>query len=428
MLRLLYFGSQTNPIIKSMTSIKLKQLSFGLILLIFQPACGQIIEDELLIYRLMMTQPDKFRNYLLEPDKYELQIIYTQINRDSLNRPQLKEFVYNLNPQKYFNPASLVKLPVALLTLEKLNEQKHLGIDKYTKIGFGTNYACQTPVNALQMPSQESPSLARYLEKMLLVSDNEGYTRLYEFLGQRYIQQKMNEKCYEGVRIIRRFNTCDTLQNRYTNPIYFYNNQNQLIYTQAGEFNPSPYYPRRSTWQINPNPSGIPPLDPNYENFVPLNQAHRMLVAVMMPEALPTHQRFNLNEGDYRFLQRGLGAYPHEGRLATYLPKDGYHNAYKKYLYFGRTETTVNPQLRVFNIVGWWSGYVSDCAYLVDYQQGIEFFLSVVISTNQVPINEGEGYQKISFPFMADLGKIFYEYERQRNRRFKPDLSKYRFF
>jgi hypothetical protein len=409
-----------------MTSIKSRQFSFWLILLIttFQSACGQIIEDELLIYRLLMTQPDKFRHYLLEPDKYEIQIIYTQINRDSLNRPQLKEFVFNLNPAKYFNPASLVKLPLALLALEKLNEQNLANINKYTKIGFGTNYACQTPTNALQMPNQPSPSLALYLEKMLLVSDNESYTRLYEFLGQRYIQQKMNEKCYEGVRVIRRFNTCDTLQNRYTNPVYFYNHQNQLIYTQAGEFNPTPYYPYRSTWQAPSKPNGIPALDPNYENFMPLAQAHRMLIALMMPETLPTTQRFKLTADDYQFLRRGLGAYPHEGKLSAYQPKDGYHHAYKKYLYFGRNNAVVNPQLRVFNIVGWWAGYVADCAYLVDYQQDIEFYLSAVISTNQVPIEEGEGYQKISFPFMADLGKIFYEYESKRTRRFKTDLSK----
>ncbi len=400
---------------------------FVISLVICQSACSQIIEDELLIYRLMLTQPDKFRPYLLEPDKYELQIIYTQIHRDSLNQPHLREFVYNLKSQKYFNPASLVKLPVALLTLEKLNEQMIPGVTKFTKVGFGTNFTCQTPLNSKALPPSEAPSLARYLEKMLLVSDNEGYTRLFEFLGQRYIQQKMNEKCYEGVRVIRRFNECDTLQNRYTNPVFFYDDQNQLIYTQAGAYNPTPYYPRRSVWQRRATISGIPTLDPNYENFLPLVQAHQMLKAVMMPEALPAYQRFNLTEKDYQFLWRGLGAYPSEGKLTAYLPKDGFYDTYKKYLYYGRSEAA-KSNFRVFNIVGWWSGYVSDCAYFVDYQRGIEFFVSAVISTNQVPINEGEGYQKISFPFMADLGKLLYEYEKQRPKKFLPNLKKYQLY
>lgn len=404
------------------------QKYLGLILVFFYTvACGQITEDELLIQRLMLTKPEKFRPYLLEPEKYEIQIIYTQIKRDSLNRPQLKEFTYAPNPQKYFNPASLAKLPLVLLSLEKLHEINQPNIHKYTRIGYGADTPCQLPLVGNNLKEKEYPCLGRFIEKILLVSDNDSYTRLYEFLGQRYIQAKMNEKCYEGVRIIRRFNECDTLQNRYTNPIHFYNESGQVIYSQKPVFNPTPYYPHKSTWQRTRPINNIPILNPDFENYLPLKAAHQMLMAIMLPEALPEHQRFNLQTDDYQLLRRSLGAYPREGKLSTYLEKDGYFDTYKKYLYFGRADASL-VNLRSFNVVGWWAGYVSDVAYFVDYQRGIEFFLSAVISTNQVPINEGEGYQKVSFPFMRDLGKLIYEYETQKQGKRKANIDYLKFY
>ncbi len=33
------------------------------------------------------------------------------------------------------------------------------------------------------------PTVAHYIKKILLVSDNDAFNRLYEFLGQEYIQQ-----------------------------------------------------------------------------------------------------------------------------------------------------------------------------------------------------------------------------------------------
>ena len=39
------------------------------------------------------------------------------------------EYEYNIDTDRYFYPASTVKLPIALFALEKLNENKNLSID-----------------------------------------------------------------------------------------------------------------------------------------------------------------------------------------------------------------------------------------------------------------------------------------------------------
>ena len=54
-------------------------------------------------------------------DGHDLQILYTQVNRDSSNRPHLTEYEYGVDAEKYFYPGSAIKLPGALLALEKFS-------------------------------------------------------------------------------------------------------------------------------------------------------------------------------------------------------------------------------------------------------------------------------------------------------------------
>ncbi|PJC58625.1 MAG: hypothetical protein CO023_04915, partial [Flavobacteriales bacterium CG_4_9_14_0_2_um_filter_35_242] len=51
-----------------------------------------------------LLQQDTLLNQdvLAHPETYKLQIIYTQINRDSLNIPHFKTYNYRNNPKDYF--------------------------------------------------------------------------------------------------------------------------------------------------------------------------------------------------------------------------------------------------------------------------------------------------------------------------------------
>lgn len=392
---------------------------------------AQVNIDEGLLHQLMRSRPGKFNHILQNPDEYEVQIIYTQIFRDSLNLPFLKDHGYRLNPNTFFHCASLVKLPTAILSLQKINEMTQKGINKYTRMENGAAYSCQTPTI---LNGKNYLSVAKYIEQMLLVSDNDAYTRLYEFLGQEYIQKKLNERGYERVRITRRFNQCDTLQNRYTNPIYFYDENGKMLWTQEQQYNNQPFvHPLGRIYKGKGYTDAfgrmVPkPMDFTHDNFLSLRDIHDLLISVIMPEVMQPSYRFQLNEEDYAFLRRCLGSYPGEAKLNTYKKEVGYYDTYKKYLFYGRAEKA-KANLRIFNIVGWWSGFVSDCAYFVDFDKKIEFFLSAVIYVNKDNIfNLNEEYQSIGFPFLADLGKLIYDYEHTLRKKYSPDLRKFSFF
>ncbi|SFQ43870.1 hypothetical protein [Parafilimonas terrae] len=98
-------------------------------------------KTDVLLQRILLKNTDSlFQAVLSHPDEYRLQIIYTQINRDKNNKPSFTNYYFNVDSLFYFNPASTVKLPLAALSLEKLNEIKMPGINKFTSLQFDSAY------------------------------------------------------------------------------------------------------------------------------------------------------------------------------------------------------------------------------------------------------------------------------------------------
>jgi hypothetical protein len=65
----------------------------------------------------------------------------------------------------------------------------------------------------------------------------------------------------------------------------------------------------------------------------------------------------------------------------------------------------------------------------VDFERGVEFFLTATILVNEDGIfnDDKYEYETVGKPFLARLGQVIYEYELGRKRRHKPDLSQFRF-
>ena len=107
---------------------------------------GQPKTDTLLQNILSRNNNNLFQQVLQQKDSFRLQIIYTQINRDKHNTPSFKNYYFNTDSNLYFNPASTVKLPLAILALEKLNNMNIKGVNKYTPLQIDSSYQNQTAV------------------------------------------------------------------------------------------------------------------------------------------------------------------------------------------------------------------------------------------------------------------------------------------
>ena len=365
--------------------------------------------------------------------QYELQIIYTQINRDAQNRPTFTPHTYHLNPRQYFNPASLVKLPVVALSLEKLNDLHNPRVTRRTIMATGTAWRCQTPVPfAALADSDRTATIGNYIKRMLLVSDNLAYNRLYEFLGQRPLNNRLAQLGYHNARITRRFAPCDTAANRHTNPISFHTPQGDTLYKQPAQYNPIVYRsPLGRVLKGRAHQAGtrvIPePYDFTTANHLPLSDITTLFQSILFPESVPASQRLRLTPTDYAFLRRYLHATPHESGFHPYAPAR-YFDAYKKYLYYGRNpDLPKQSSLRIYNIVGMSHGFLADIACFADSLHQSEFRLSAVLYVNQDGIiNDGAyEYDSIGQPFLAQLGRQIQQYEAQRSRQYRPNLTEF---
>jgi hypothetical protein len=148
----------------------------------------------------------------------------------------------------------------------------------------------------------------------------------------------------------------------------------------------------------------------------------------MFPQYVTEQRRFRLTEDDYRFVYRNMSAYPGKSGIAEYSDPEQYPDGYVKFLMYGGSAATIPDSIRIFNKPGDAYGFLTDCAYIVDFEHGVEFLLAATIFTNENETfnDDTYEYEEIALPFLRDLGMAIYEIERARQREYAPDLSRFR--
>ncbi|MDP3667003.1 MAG: hypothetical protein Q8R50_10015, partial [Sediminibacterium sp.] len=162
------------------------------------------------------------------------------------------------------------------------------------------------------------------------------------------------------------------------------------------------------------------------KNRVYLQDQHHILQSVLFPEVTNRKQKFNLTDDDYVFLKHWMSAYPKESNY-PYYDSTEYWDAYCKFLVHGSEKGPLPNNIRIFNKVGDAYGFLTDITYVADFENKVEFMLSATISCNSDGIYNDDqyDYETVGFPFMKNLGRMVYEYELARKRKYLPDLGKF---
>ena len=382
--------------------------------------------------KLMATKPEQFKDLMDNSERYRLQILYTQIDRDKKNRPKFTSYGYRINNTEYFYPASTVKFPASALALEKINNLNIKGLTKDSPMLTGAEFQKHTPVTKDSTAENSLPSMAHYIKKILMVSDNDAFNRLYEFMGQEGFNDALRKKGYADTRIFHRLQVgMNKEQNRRTNPIKFMNG-NEVVYQQPMVISEKNYNSLIPVFVGKGYMKGDSLVNSPYEftdrNFYPLLDQQAVLKAILFPESVESKKRFNLTQDDYKFMYKYMSQMPTESTYPKYDPTEFYPTYCKFLMYGSDKKDVVNPNMRIFNKVGDAYGFLLDNAYIVDFEKGIEFMLTTVLLCNndQIFNDDKYDYETIGFPFMKNLGKLIYEHELNRPRKYKADLSKFR--
>ena len=367
------------------------------------------------------------KKVLASPNAYRLQLVYTQIDRDQNGIPRFTNHTLYADAENYFNPASMVKMPLAFLAMEKLYELNQPGVNKYTTMQFDSNYQRQVAMYADSSSQNKKPSIAHFVKRAFLISENDPYNRLYQFVGQGPTNQKLLAKGYSSTKITRQFMGYTEDQNRHTNGINFMDVKGLPILKLAPQYNKdsfqfgAPILIGDAHWNSK-DELVKGPFDFTRHNNISLVDMQKMLQSVLFPASVPKQSRFNMTEADRLFLLKYLSQYPSETDHPKY-DSTHFYDSYVKF-FFQDSSHSMPKHIRVFNKVGWAYGFLTDVSYVLDTKNNIDYMLSATIYVNSDGVVNDSKYDEdaVGFPFLNQIGNAFYEYELKRPRKYHPKL------
>ena len=389
---------------------------------------AQFRTDTLMRLILSDISDPNAQKIISDPEQYRVQIIYTQIDRNRKGEAKFTNHAFHVDPAYYFNPASMVKMPLAFLALEKLNEMNLAEVNLNTRMRFDSSFERQVAMDKDSSAADGYPSIAHFIKRALLISENDPYNRLYQFVSQQGANRKLTEKGYSSARITRQFMGYTDEQNRHTNGIAFINTTGREIHYQSPGYNTDSFkFPppvRIGIGHINRNDELIQgPFDFTRHNNISLEDMQRMLQAIIEPESVPVKSRFNMKEADRAFLLKYLSQYPSETTSPKYNDSI-FYDSYVKF-FFSDASKKIPAHIRVFNKVGWAYGFLTDVSYVRDTLNNIEYMLAATVYVNSDGIVNDSKYDEetVGFPFLKAIGDKFYTYELSRKRKFQPKLN-----
>jgi hypothetical protein len=356
----------------------------------------------------------------LEQSEHEVQLLYTRIDRDAGQRATLTRHPLRIARERWFTAASWVKLPAVLLTAERLTA---LGADLDARIALDAppatgNWDAGEPLDE---------AFRRTARRLLTVSENGPFNRLYEYLGQRELGEGLRAHGYPDVRLIARLGSGDAERNRAVGATRLLDPSGAELERRAARRNPeAPAFPfgqvlKGTGWQSDDGRVVPGAHDFSRTNFIPLESMHDMLAALVFPDAAPPAQRWAIAPAMRDGLLTELARWPRESTDPVYAAPEHY-DGFAKYFVVGDTNTDAPARLRLFSKSGQAYGYLQDCAYVVDREAGVEFLLAATIHANADGIFNDDKYEydEISIPFLASLGRAVLDYERGRPRQVRP--------
>lgn len=371
---------------------------------------------------MMRSQPERFETVMADPEKYRVQIIYTQIDREADGKPIFQSYTYRLDANEYFYPASTVKLPAAIRALENL-KMPHLfanGIGRSDEMVVGD--------------ADVGQSIERHIQDIAVVSDNDAYNQLYDFVGLTGLNILLSDQQWPELRITHRLGVPLTVEeNRVTGPLRFKrpgmpDYERPAVKSRRDYSAPDPVLLGRAEIVDGERVEG--PKDFSTKNAYPLQAQHDVIKALMFPDSLLPEHRFGLlTPKDYDFLRKSFSTYPRESGIPEYQDAERYPDGYVKFLMYGGDEPRIPDNIRIFNKVGDAYGFLTDAAYIVDFENNIEFMLAatIYVNDNETFNDDVYEYDEIGFPFLRHLGQAIYEIELERERAYSPDLTHLQF-
>ena len=353
----------------------------------------------------------ELQKVLKNKEKHDLQILLNEIKRDDSGKAVFKEDAFQLDEGRYFYPASTAKLPIAILSLQKINELRSNGL----QISGDTPFFITDKNGEILVKRDSTHSLGiltinHLIKKIFLVSDDNAYNYLFDFLGTDYINKELTQRGLSKTRLYHKF--LFGADNINTWGYTFLNENQKIIYHQPSISALVDLKPNnlkgilKGIGHIKSDSLLLKPMNFERKNRISIRDLEGILKRIIFPEAFSEKELFNLTKTDYKFLRYWMSRTTLESNYPDY-NDDKHWDSYCKFFIYGDQKGAMIPEIRIFNKVGQAYGTLTDVAYIKDEKNKIEFFLTATILVNENMIYNDDIYEydEIGIPFLAALGR-----------------------
>ena len=346
----------------------------------------------------------------LEDHQVQLLLINIEERNQSL---VFKSYRYQQEDSTYFYPASTVKLPVAVLALQKIKQLQARGIpitkdSPFHVIDSKTGEYVQKTDST---QPQNQLTIAHLIKKIFLVSDNDAYNYLFDFLGKKTIDQELKQRGIKHTAIRHKFLFGADNENSWE--YVFFEHQDTLYHQKSQYSAPLPSFNLKGQQKGKAYQSQgeiiESPMDFSQKNWMALSAQLELLKRIVFPEEFTPDAQFDLSQEDLAFLRYWMSCSTLESDIAAYAPPE-YYDSYGKFFLYGDTKGAMTDQVRIYNKVGYAYGTLTDIAYIEDKANKLAFFLAgtILVNKNETFNDDTYEFEEKGIPFLAEVGRQLY--------------------
>lgn len=351
--------------------------------------------------------------------EHRVQVVLGTVEPAADGRPTLRQVGFRAGAE-YFYPASAVKLFAAVAALEHLAELRRdtglpLGVD--TPLAIHPLFADQQRLDADPTNLAGGTVTVRHeVRKLFLVSDNDAFNRLYDFVGQDGIARSLARAGLRDVRVVHRLEQVRSAEDHRRAPrvelLLADGTRHEIPARVAPPLPPAPAVPglRLGEAYLRGGERVEGPMDFAGKNRVSLADLQRGLCKALRPDVdCGGGAAFALGDADRALVLEATSQLPRESANPRYDPAE-HPDDDVKYLLPGIERVLPRERFRIHNKIGQAYGFTTENAWVVDLSDPARprsFFLAATLYTNADGVLDDDRYEyrEVARPFLAALGE-----------------------
>ena len=341
----------------------------------------------------------RFREIVDAPERFRLQIEYAYPFKHGRGSAGWAFESYRRSAE-WTAPASTVKVPMAIFTLLKLAQ---LGLPRSALLRVIDPPSCAAQADELT----KFEEIERTLTRMLIVSDNGAYNRLYEFVGGNRVPSLLNRFGFPNAKLQARLGVCNPAENARGRGVVVAEASGRVLwqYLPTHQITISAPAAEMPSCKVGSAYLDIDqtrvnaPKDFKFSNHWTITDAHALTLAIAGARAHPLVDA--LAPADLAFLRKTMRTLPREAGFA----EADYPDSWGKFLLQGYKSSRMPSNVTSTNKVGQAYGFLLDSAWLEDSTHQCVLSAVIYVNSNGVLNDDQYEYEQLGLPFLAELGR-----------------------